>query len=92
MPSVVVVSVGLVRWLAGHHHCLSIGLVRWLAACCSCSSVGLVRWLAICWAGKMAMLSLLFGWLLGAVKGSSLVDVRVVMGSSHVNGATLAQT
>jgi len=89
---VVVVSVGLVRWLAGHHCCLSIGLVRWLAACCSRSSVGLVRWLAVRWAGKVAALSLLFGWWLGAVEGSSLVDVRVVVGSSHVNGATLAQT
>jgi len=89
---VVVVSVGLVRWLAGHHRCLSIGLVRWLAACCSRSSVGLVRWLAVHWAGKVATLSLLFGWWLGVVEGSSLVDVRVVMGSSHVNGATLAQT
>jgi len=46
-PSVVAVSVGLVRWLAGHHCHLSIGLVRWLAACCSHSSVGLVRWLAV---------------------------------------------
>jgi len=89
---VVIVSVGLVRWLAGHHHCLSIGLVRWLAACCSHSSVGLVRWLTIHWAGKVATLSLLFGWWLGVVKGSSLVDVRVVVGSNHVNGATLAQT
>jgi len=44
------------------------------------------------WAGKVAMLLLLFGWWLGVVKGSSLVDVRVVVGSSHVNGATLAQT
>ena len=77
MPSVVVVSVGLVRWLA---------------ACCSHSSVGLVRWLSVCWAGKVAALLLLFGWWLGVVKGSSLVDVRVVVGSSHVNGATLAQT
>jgi len=51
-----------------------------------------VRWLAVRWAGKVAVLSLLFGWWLGAVEGSSLVDVRVVMGSSHVNGATLAQT
>ena len=67
----VVVSVGLVRWLTGHHCCLSIGLVRWLAACCSRSSVGLVRWLAIRWAGKVAALLLLFGWWLGAVEGSS---------------------
>jgi len=89
---VVVVSVGLVKWLAGHHCCLSIGLVRWLAACCSCSSVGLVRWLTVHWAGKVAMLLLLFGWWLGAVEGRSLVDVRVVMGSNHANGATLAQT
>ena len=71
---------------------VSVGLVRWLAACCSCLSVGLVRWLAIHWAGKVAALLLLFGWWLGAVEGSSLVDVRVVVGSSHVNGATLAQT
>jgi len=40
----------------------------------------------------VAALLLLFGWWLGAVEGSSLVDVRVVVGSSHVNGATLAQT
>jgi len=48
--------------------------------------------LFVCLAGKVAALSLLFGWWLGAVEGSSLVDVRVVMGSSHVNGVTLAQT
>jgi len=28
-----------------------------------------VRWLAVCWAGKVAMLLLLFGWWLGAVEG-----------------------
>ena len=30
--SVIAVSIGLMRWLTGHHCCLSTGLVRWLAA------------------------------------------------------------
>jgi hypothetical protein len=74
------VHVGLVSWLAARcSHLSMLGWSRWLAVCCCCLSIGLVRW-PHCY-------SLSVQWWLGAVKGVGIVNVRVVMGSSCVNGA-----
>jgi len=76
-----VITIWTIAQLVAIHHChSSVGLVRWL-------TTGLLGW-----SGGSPSVVVVVQWWLGVVEGSSTVDVRVVVGSSHVNGATLAQT